>query len=412
MMAIPAGLHCLKRLEATPSPGARSEGRRAARQSWCRRQAGLAALALVASLGLACGSSPARAKVAQLDTLFVIGDSFSDAGNSGLLTQSIPPFFGFPPAPYAGGRTSNGPVAVEQLWSLYNPAAPPLKPSLAGGTNYAVSGATTGRESQFTVDTNPSFDAVRPAFAHTSAYDQLNAFLSPPKTFQPDKTLFVYWLGANDGLYWLKTQSSFGIGSTPGTVTGDPPLANQTALQLLNNAVTNIETGIQTLINNGASHILVPNLQDMSLSPSFNTDPGQAVLIKQLVLGFNARLAAKLTALSAANPQVDLMPFDMFTLFNQIHSQPASYGLTNISNRCVVDLAIVPACNPDEWFFWDSLHPTTKGHSLIAQAMFQQVPGPLPLAGAAVAFRWSRQLRRRVRSSPCRVLRSRISTSC
>jgi hypothetical protein len=30
--------------------------------------------------------------------------------------------------------------------------------------------------------------------------------------------------------------------------------------------------------------------------------------------------------------------------------------------------------------------------------MLQQVPGPLPLAGAAAAFSWSRQLRRRLRA--------------
>ncbi|MBM5815962.1 MAG: SGNH/GDSL hydrolase family protein [Cyanobacteria bacterium K_Offshore_surface_m2_239] len=405
-MAYPEGLRGFCRLDRRWHPKTLSAaGQRAVKPHRANRRGGKAAVALLASLGLACGQAPALGKVTQLDTLVVFGDSLSDAGNSGLLTATIPPFFGFPPPPYAGGRVSNGPVAVEQLWSLYNPAAPPLKPSLAGGTNYAVSGATTGRDSQFTVDTNPTFDTVRPAFAQTSAYQQLNAFLTPPKPFQPENTLFVVWMGANDGLYWLKTQTGVGIGSTPGTITGGPPLANSTPVQLLDNAVANIEVGIQTLINNGASHILVPNLHDLSLAPSFNTDPLQAALIQQLVLGFNARLNTRLSALKATNPQVDLMPFDTFALFNQIHSQPASYGLTDVSNRCVVDLALVPACNPDEWFFWDSLHPTTKGHSLIAQAMFQQVPGPLPLAGAAAAFGWCRRLRRRLRSGPCQVPR-------
>jgi phospholipase/lecithinase/hemolysin len=361
----------------------------------------VSALGLVASLGLAFAQTPALAKLAQLDTLYAFGDSYSDAGNSGLLTTGIPPYTnGFPPVPYVGGRASNGPVAVEQLWSLFNPVAPPLQPSLAGGTNYAVNGATTGKDSQFSVDTAPEVAPVRTAFANTSGYSQLQAFLSPPKTFQPDKTLFVFWMGANDGLYWLKTQTAPGIGSTPGTITGDPPSAGKTALQLLDNSVANIETGLQTLINNGASHILVPNLLDLSLAPAYNTNPSQAALIQQLVLGFNARLAAKLSALQAANPLVDLMPFDTFALFNQIHSQPASYGLTNVSDRCLVNLTVVPGCDPNQWFFWDGNHPTTQGHTLIAQAMFQQVPGPLPLAGAAAAFGWSRQLRRRILAAP------------
>lgn len=367
----------------------------------CRSRArSLGAMATFASLGLALGSLPAQAKIAALETLFVFGDSYSDAGNSGLLTQGIPPYlYGFPPPPYANGRVSNGPVAVEQLWSLYNPSAPPLKPSMAGGTNYAVNGASSGTASQFAVDPNPAIQTVKNAFQNTSAYSQLQTFLSPAKTFQPDKTLFVFWMGANDGLYWLNTQTAAGIGSIPGTITGGLPSPGKTASEMLANNLNNIETGVQTLINNGASKILVPNLLDFSKSPLYNSNPTMAALIRQLVIGFNTGLAAKLNGLKGANPQVDLMAFDTFGLFNTISSQPANYGLTDISNRCVVDFVQVPACNPDQWFFWDATHPTTKGHGLIAQEMFRQVPGPLPLAGAAAAFGWSRRLQRRLRAA-------------
>lgn len=358
------------------------------------------ALALVASLALALGPLPSRAKVSQLQSLFVFGDSYSDAGNSGLLTKGMPPYLlGFPPAPYANGRASNGPVAVEQLWSLYNPAAPPLRPSLAGGTNYAVNGATTGTDSQFSVDANPATQPIKSAFANTSGYSQLQTFLTPAKTFQPDKTLFVVWLGSNDGLYWLKTQTAPGIGSTPGTITGGLPSPGKTVNQLLGNALSNIETGIQTLINSGASNILVPNLLDLSRAPLYKNDPVMAAAIKDLVLNFNSGLANKIAGLKTTNPQVDLIAFDTYGLFNRISSQPASYGLSDVSNRCVVDLVQVPACNPDQWFFWDGTHPTAKGHSLIAAEMFQQVPGPLPVAGAAAAFSWSRHLRRRLRTA-------------
>lgn len=357
-------------------------------------------MALVASLGLALAALPAQAKVSQLKTLFVFGDSYSDAGNSGLLTTGMPPYLsGFPPPPYANGRASNGPVAVEQLWSLYNPAAPPMQPSLAGGTNYAVNGATTGRDSQFSVDDNPATQPIKSAFANTSGYSQLQSFLTPAKTFQPDQTLFVFWMGGNDALYWLKTQTAPGIGSTPGTITGGLPSPGKTVNQMLGNALNNIETGIQTLINNGASNILVPNLLDLSRAPLYNNDPVMAAAIKSMVLGFNSGLAAKIAGLKTTNPQVDLIAFDTFELFNRISSQPASYGLSDVSNRCVVNLVQVPACNPDQWFFWDGTHPTTKGHSLIAEEMFRQVPGPLPLAGAAAAFSWSRQLRRRLRTA-------------
>ena len=363
-----------------------------------KRPRALRAMVALASLGLALGSaSAAQAKLSRLDKLFVFGDSYSDAGNSGLLTQGIPPYTnGFPPPPYANGRATNGPVAVEQLWSLINPSAPALTASLAGGTNYAVNGASTGTENVFAVDPNPAYQPIQSAFQNTSAYSQLQAFLSPTKTFQPDTTLFVFWMGPNDALYWLNTQTGLGIGSTPGTIIGGPPSAGKTSSELVANALNNVEIGIQRLINNGASHIMVPNILDLSQAPQYNNNPTLAAVIKNLVLDFNSGLSTKIDGLKAANPQVDLIAFDTFDLFNRISSQPADFGLTNIKDRCVTNLS---TCNPDQWFFWNGTNPTTQGHALIAQEMLQQVPGPLPLAGAAAAFSWSRQLRRRLKTA-------------
>ncbi|MFN9571239.1 MAG: SGNH/GDSL hydrolase family protein [Cyanobacteriota bacterium] len=347
---------------------------------------------LAASMSVAASTlapQGAQAKIHELEALYVFGDSYSDAGNSGLLT-----FGAFPPPPYAGGRVSNGPVAVEQLWTLFNPSAAPLQPSKVGGTNYAVNGATSGTDNQFSV--NPEYASVRPFFANTSGYSQLEAFLTPPKSFQPQKTLFVFWLGGNDGLYWNLTLNTSGLGNTPGTIAGGPPLTEQTAAQMLDNAISNIAFGIEKLIGQGATNILAPNLLDFGKAPLYSSNPTQGALISGLVQAFNARLATKLTSIKAANPQVDLIAFDTYALFNRIRSQPASYGLTNINDRCLVDLVIVPACNPDQWFFWDGLHPTSTGHALIAQEFYNQVPGPLPLAGAAASFAWARRLRRRV----------------
>lgn len=361
-----------------------------------QRSRSVLSLAAGTCLALALPPFPAGAKILELEKLYVFGDSYSDAGNSGLLTfgNSVYPG-GFPPSPpYAGGRVSNGPVAVEQLWSLYNPSAPPLKPSLAGGTNYAFNGATTGKDSQFTVDQTPAFQPIKSYFTNTSAYSQRDAFLTPPKTFQPEKTLFVFWMGGNDGLYWMKTFNN-GVGSTPGTIEGGAPQPGQTMAQLLDNAASNIEIGIQSLINQGATNILAPNLLDLSEAPFFSGDPNKAT-VKSLVAGFNTRLAAKLSLLRTANPQVDLMDFDTYSLFNRIRSQPADYGLTNVTDRCLVGVAMVPSCNPDQWFFWDGNHPTSRGHALIAQEMFRQVPGPLPVAGALATFGWARRLRRRL----------------
>jgi phospholipase/lecithinase/hemolysin len=97
---------------------------------------------------------PALARISSLDKLFVIGDSVLDGGNGGLRTKmKSGGSISFPPPPYADGRFSNGPTSVEYLWNRFHPSDPfysvskpdaPFRPSLAGGTNYAIGGASTG----------------------------------------------------------------------------------------------------------------------------------------------------------------------------------------------------------------------------------------------------------------------------
>ena len=79
------------------------------------------------------------------------------------------------PPPYAGGRYSNGPVAVEYLWQSYNPGSMSFTPSLAGGTNYAIGGATTGLDNFNLINTRvPS--ALQPSFDDLGMRQQLGEF--------------------------------------------------------------------------------------------------------------------------------------------------------------------------------------------------------------------------------------------
>lgn len=371
-----------------------------------RAKARVALPLLLALLGGLVSIQPAAAKLRSLSKLAVIGDSYSDAGNSGLLTQTtVPPGFPFPA--YANGRFTNGPVAMEQLWSLFNPSLPPLKPSLApGGTNFAVGGATSGLESYLQVAPDmPAF--LKPLYANTSAYDQLADVLGSftPGSFDASSTLFTFWMGPNDALYWLNTKPIGSVdGFTSGTINGDPPV-QANAENMLKNSMMNIATGIQALINNGAQQVLVPNLLDFSKAPAFSGDPVQAATIQALVLGFNQGLVQTLDQLRLANPAVDIMDFDTAGLFDRIFANPGSYGYSNISQACTSiydSTTFAPGCSPlaAGWLFWDGVHVTSSAHAVIAAEMFKtvyEVPGPLPVAGGVVAFGWARRLRCRHR---------------
>lgn len=179
---------------------------------------------LVALFGCLAVGWPALsgASLAKVSSLFVFGDSLSDGGNSGLLTQAATGgAIAFPPPPYAGGRYSNGPVAVEYLWNRYNPGTDTFKPSLAGGTNYAIGGATSGTASYNSVNpklilpTDPPTD-LRPIFNDIGSAWQLDQFVAGRPAFDPSTSLFVVWQFPND-LFYASTTSQL-----PGQVPGSP----------------------------------------------------------------------------------------------------------------------------------------------------------------------------------------------
>lgn len=119
----------------------------------------IAAFALSETTAVFANSTP-------FSRIIVFGDSLSDTGNLYLLSG------GYPPAPYAEGRFSNGPIWVEYL-------AAALGMSLAPDDNYAVGGATTGHENF----NDGLFGMTYPGLQH-----QIDAFLAtlPPSGADSD----------------------------------------------------------------------------------------------------------------------------------------------------------------------------------------------------------------------------------
>lgn len=270
-------------------------------------------------------------------SVVVYGDSLSDNGNLFAAT-------GFPPAPYFDGRRSNGPVAVEYL------AASLGVPLL----DFAWIGATTGVGNFGDNGTTTSFGfAGLPGM--TTVYNNTAAIVPTQLS-----ALFVVWGGANDLL------APSPLDTTPDAIVARA-IADEVAI-------------VQGLISQGATHILVPGMPDVGLTPYFQSlGPLAAAGASTLTDAFNAGLRAALPP--------GVLYFDAAALLRNMTANPAAFGFTNVTDPCFTGTTL--CANPDQYLFFDDFHPTTATHLFVGEGLYAvAVPEPsaLLLAGAGLAL--------------------------
>ena len=292
-----------------------------------RAPRGMAPLLLVSVLALFAG----RADAFSFSSIVVFGDSLSDTGN---ISRSIPLI---PLPPYAPGRFSNGPVWVETLGANLGL---PVNPSLAGGTNFAYGGAVTGLPA--------------PAGTGPSLIDQLNTLYFPATGgFADPDALYVVFGGGND------VRAGLPAGAAP-----------------------NIASIIADLTVAGATNFLVPNLPDIGQTPeAIAAGPAAQAQATAATVFHNAQLEAQVSTLRAVFPGVRITELDVFTIFNDILADPLSFGFAVTDAPCFTGATGVggfgAVCsNPDEYLFWDGIHPTAATHEILGNLASAVVPVP------------------------------------
>jgi outer membrane lipase/esterase len=247
----------------------------------------------------------------------ILGDSLSDTGRA---FSAI----GIPPVPYYNGRVSNGPIWAEYL-------APRLRLAYNPLDNFSWAGANTGR-----LNVYPGLPGM---------LDELDELLPAFPRRLDQKALYVVFGGSNDFIRIL--------------VGGENPMV------VIPEAVGNLIQIVRRLKAAGADDIVVVDLPDIGLAPRARAaGPAVAAGATLLSLQFNQLLNGALDQLGFPVVRVSA-----FALINAMVANPAAFGFTDVTTPGIL-LFPAPA---DTHLFWDDIHPTTRAHRHVADAVFNAV---------------------------------------
>jgi phospholipase/lecithinase/hemolysin len=328
--------------------------------------------------------------IAHADTPFtfnkivVFGDSLTDNGNLFLHDAGILP----KSPPYFNGRFSNGDVWTDGVEHYFEESAH------ITFENYALGGETAIYHNPMT------------GFVPYTLSASVRSYLFSAYFQDKSQVLYIIWIGAND--YF----------------------EGATDAELLSTSVVNqISDTIQRLMDLGGKNFLVINLPDIAATPYGKIQDKRDVLAKLIRL-HNEKLLAAVSTLQSNHKNVIIRDFDINYFFADMMKYPAKYNkqfninITDTQSSCwnggytlnelvirpqdiklplnslavnfdkeqlmelisgVPDLAVayrtmesyslgLYACEkPDEFVFWDHVHPTRVVHKLISSIIIDYV---------------------------------------
>lgn len=275
---------------------------------------------MLAALFLSVLIAPGLSAGSAFSKIVVFGDSLNDYGNMLQFTNDA-----FPNAPmYVAGRQSNGSLWVEYLAAQLG---------MAGQmSNYAVVGALTKPTAGF-----PSGNVWEPVFPGllngTDVATQISDYLAESNGVADPRALHILEGGAND---FTRAE--------PATT------------------IANLVESFVRLQQAGAKHVLVVNLPDIGLTPRVQLGAPASTAHLSGVFGYlNQALGQAIAATTL--PGVSVTVLNLYQFMNKVSANPSAYGITE---TVLPYFYFGSGADASTWLYWDDLHPTTRGHEILA----------------------------------------------
>ncbi len=321
-----------------------------------------ASLTLGAALLASVAAWPLAARAGNF---YVFGDSLVDNGNIPKLTG-----LDYPPPPYYENHFSNGPV-----WAEYFPGLTGL--GFVPGNDYGVGGAFSGPLSVLGTTVNNLENLPPPTGVGFTT--PLPSFLEEVQSFAAtgtrlsDSDVVGIWVGANDYFAAL------------GLV--DAGYANPAVIipSTVQTVATQTAAGIEELSGLGARRFIVFTLPPLGDTPLFNTSGAATIAAADAISAAHGQALAETMEYLHYTQGTNVILINQTQLFSELLANPALYGKTNVTDACIDTLSCVTAsaAAQNQYLFWDSVHPTTGTHLLIAEYAASAVNAVADLAAPA-----------------------------
>ncbi|BGP34996.1 hypothetical protein JCM10296v2_006820 [Rhodotorula toruloides] len=247
-------------------------------------------------------------------------------------------------APYDkyGGRYTNGPVAVEYMVKASTKPALPQKKAGVKLLDYAYGGSVVQNG---LAGTNASWPASR---------DQVASFLADLKKGKaavgPGRTLFYFNSGIN-------------------------PVNPAEAERHLGEHIRSINTNANVARKINGADYLVVGIPQMEIVPSLLVLAPAAhhskalALLKALSDQYNKERPAFVKAFQGEVKSGNALWFDLAGLWKSMTNWPGLYGIKAGTTPCYNSSTGAVCENPSQFLYFDTLHPVTTIHKLMAEKM-------------------------------------------